>query len=264
MFARVIMTSMFAAFLLTAGFVPLAAADDPLGWGNDKQVRSEAHGSYGYVEASVFRPGVQISAPPVYAPRLDDTTAPGSAPKFGANGVPRPTRLPGPYPGATPDLSSLDPLIVADTASRVAGSVQVPAARFVMQPDPARNEWNALPVGFPVWLHVEHPDGIGQRVVDGPVMVELNAYPVAGLFETGDGRRYRCVGTSVRGLDEDPKAKSPTCHHVYLDRGDYVISARVEWRVDWSALGQSGSLRLVSEPDFYQLKVIELRSVVTR
>ncbi len=220
-----------------------------------KEIEASSQGSTATVIAGVTnrRQAAQSTHAPVQ---------PANLPQPGPTGPIKPSFLPFHSPSAVPAALSADQVVAA--ASRVAGSVQVPAARFVMQPDPARNEWNALPVGFPVWLHVEHPDGIRQQVSDGPVTVELDAYPVAGLFETGDGRRYRCVGTSVRGLDEDPKAKSPTCHHVYLDRGDYVISARVEWRVDWSALGQSGSLRLVSEPDFYQLKVIELRSVVTR
>lgn len=259
MFARLMTFFLFGVLLFWCCPLPSAFADDGLGWGNDKQVRAEANGNYGTVEASVYKPATQEPAVP--GPPSRDVVSVG-LPTTSPVSV-RPRRLPFAYPSG-PATGGVDPGVVAEVGTRVAAGVEVPGARFVMQPDPGRNEWNGLPVGFPVWLHVEHPAPIGVQVSDSGVVVDLRAYPVAAVFDTGDGQRYRCVATTVRRLDEDPRVKSPTCNHRFLEKGEYVISAWVEWRVDWSALGQSGSLRLVSEPDRYGLTVIELRSVVVR
>lgn len=238
------------AILLTS-FAGNALAEESDGFSRAFQdVSANAEGNRAVVIAGQHKSTVRQPALPYDEPQV------GPPSRY------KPSFLPFHTPSPMPAGLNADQ--VASVGTRVAAGVEVPGARFVMQPDPGRNEWNGLPVGFPVWLHVEHPAPIRVQVSDSGVVVDLRAYPVAAVFDTGDGQRYRCVATTVRRLDEDPKVKSPTCHHTYLEKGEYVISAWVEWRVDWSALGQSGSLRLVSEPDRYGLTVIELRSVVVR
>lgn len=253
-------TVIIAVYLAVVFGAVDALAEDDLGSSSRWGVSTSQSGSRVEVEAAIWGAKHNVSA--VAPPRVSNDLLPGQPPEPAPSSV-RPWRLPFAYPSG-PASGGVDPGVVVEVGTRVAAGVEVPGARFVMQPDPGRNEWNGLPVGFPVWLHVEHPAPIRVQVSDSGVVVDLRAYPVAAVFDTGDGQRYRCVATTVRRLDEDPRVKSPTCHHRFLEKGEYVISAWVEWRVDWSALGQSGSLRLVSEPDRYGLTVIELRSVVVR
>ncbi len=145
-------------------------------------VTSQSHGNRARVGAEVRDPAVVVSGkrPGASEPLRTGAPPPGAAPSSV-----RPWKLPFAYPSG-PSTGGVDPGVVAEVATRVAAGVEVPGARFVMQPDPGRNEWNGLPVGFPVWLHVEHPAPIRVQASDSGVVVDLRAYPVAAVFDTGE------------------------------------------------------------------------------
>ena len=86
------------------------------------------------------------------------------------------------------------------------------------------------------------------------------------VFTMGDGESVTCrnAGT-VWTRAVEPGAESPTCGYRYqkpsLPKGNYTVTARTHWAVDWSINGATGSLPMVQETTT-ELPVGELQALV--
>lgn len=165
-------------------------------------------------------------------------------------------------PGAdagAPAVPAVDWRVVVDRALL---ALALPEGTPQIGPDPSWNEWNALAVGYPIWLWTDTGQRAGNATQDG-IRVSAHARAEKVTFTMGDGHAVSCATTTPYDrLRTKPGASSPTCGHTYERRGTYAVTATVSWRVDWTADANSGSL-LVERSGARTLRVIELESVIT-
>ncbi len=140
-----------------------------------------------------------------------------------------------------------------------------PTPRF--GPDPSVNEWKMAAVGYPLWLWTDGPRTVSSRVRAYGVTFTLRADWLSTTFDMGDGHRVTCARTLVYPSSTKPGRKSPACGYTYLTsslpRGNYTVTATTNWRINWSALGQSGSLP-GSHAGQWSLPVGELNALVVK
>lgn len=140
-----------------------------------------------------------------------------------------------------------------------------PTPRF--GPDPEVNEWKMAAVGYPLWLWTDGPTTVTSRVRAYGVTFTLRATWRSTTFDMGDGHRVTCTRTRSYPADVEPGTKSPVCGYTYLKsslpKGNYRVTATTNWRIAWSALGQSGSLP-GSHSGSWSLPVGELNALVVR
>ena len=166
-------------------------------------------------------------------------------------------------PGTTPTPRPITTDMVEGWARSATTSLHLPASTPVIGPDPSANEWDMLAVGLPVWLWTSEPRTLDASVTASGIDLTLVAHRGLTTFEMGDGTTVTCSTSTVRPRGADPMEKSPTCGHTYSRAGTYAITATTHWRVDWDALGFSGSFD-VPRTDTTALEVGELVSVVVR
>ena len=140
-----------------------------------------------------------------------------------------------------------------------------PTPRF--GPDPSVNEWKMAAVGYPLWLWTDGPTTVSNRVQAYGVTFSLSAMWQSTTFDMGDGHEVTCTSTRKYVAGTTPGRKSPECGYTYLTsslpKGDYRVTATTNWRINWSALGQSGSLP-GSHSATLSLPVGELNALVVR
>ncbi len=140
-----------------------------------------------------------------------------------------------------------------------------PTPRF--GPDPAANEWRMAAVGYPLWLWTDGPTTVTSRVRAYGVTFTLRATWRSTTFDMGDGHRVNCTRTRSYPDGVAPGTRSPVCGYTYLEsslpKGNYRVTATTNWRIAWSALGQSGSLP-GSHSGSWSLPVGELNALVVR
>lgn len=137
-------------------------------------------------------------------------------------------------------------LDLAAIARTLVTRVQLPDPTPQIGPDPTVNEWKMAAVGYPLWLWTEGPQTLTSRVQAHGVTFTLRATWVSTTFDMGDGHSVTCTTTRAYTSHVKPGAKSPACGYTYLKsslpEGSYTVTATTSWQINWSALGQSGSL----------------------
>ena len=145
--------------------------------------------------------------------------------------------------------------------------VQLPDPTPRFGPDPSVNEWKMAAVGYPLWLWTDGPATVSNRVQAYGVTFTLRAMWQSTTFDMGDGHEVTCATTRAYEAATTPGRKSPACGYTYLTsslpKGDYRVTATTNWRISWSALGQSGSLP-GSHSATLSLPVGELNALVVR
>jgi len=140
-----------------------------------------------------------------------------------------------------------------------------PTPRF--GPDPSVNEWKMAAVGYPLWLWTDGPTVVSSRVRAYGITFTLRADWLSTTFDMGDGHQVTCSRTLVYPGDTTPGRKSPACGYTYLTsslpQGNYTVTATTNWRINWSALGQSGSLPGTHSGQ-WSLPVGELNALVVK
>ncbi|HEX5334315.1 MAG TPA: hypothetical protein VFW55_00445, partial [Propionicimonas sp.] len=140
-----------------------------------------------------------------------------------------------------------------------------PTPRF--GPDPSVNEWKMAAVGYPLWLWTDGPTVVSSRVRAYGITFTLRADWQSTTFDMGDGHQVTCRRTVVYPTNTRPGRKSPACGYTYLTsslpRGNYTVTATTNWRISWSALGQSGSLP-GAHTGQWSLPVGELNALVVK
>ena len=158
---------------------------------------------------------------------------------------------------------------VLATVRQVGNALPIPEGTPQVAPDPAANEWNMIPVGFPIWLTTTAPDTAGptSQTQDGITMT-FTAVRLSTTFEMGEAKvknsTVSCTKMTVRWQNMYPLNRpSPTCGYTYVHQGVYTIKATTTWRLTWTANGQTGTVdttRTAEAP--LPLTIGQLRSVI--
>jgi len=131
---------------------------------------------------------------------------------------------------------------IAQIGQQAAASITLPVNSPVFGPSPSQNQWNIIPIGYPVWLWTSDTQTtLSQTVANQGLVVSVSATRVSITFNMGDGQQITCTSFTPRPLHNDPFQQSPTCGHTYLTPGQYTITATTTWAITWAVSGQSGS-----------------------
>lgn len=104
-------------------------------------------------------------------------------------------------------------------------------------------------VGLPTWMWADNPGGNTM----GPITrsASTSGYTVTATgrvdkvdWGMGDGSTVTCTGPGKPYEDSHMDSDSPECGHRYQDQGDYEVTAISYWSIDWSGMGQSGTIPL--------------------
>ena len=147
-------------------------------------------------------------------------------------------------PTNVPDeVTQVDP---EDVAREVVAVLQLPDPTPQIGPDPSANEWNMVAVGYPLWLWTNGARQVTTTVSRHGITFTLTADWRSTTFDMGDGHEFTCTATKKYTSSVRAGAKSPKCGYTYakasLPKGKYRVTATTNWRITWSALGESGSL----------------------
>lgn len=123
--------------------------------------------------------------------------------------------------------------------------LRLPPATPVFGPDPDKNEWKMLAVGFPVWLWTDGPRAKSATASAEGLTFRLRARLQSTTFSMGDGGQLTCSSMTRYSNAVKPGTKSPSCGYSYsrpsLPKGAYTVTATANWQVSWSVDGFSGS-----------------------
>ncbi|EAP98655.1 putative atp/gtp-binding protein [Janibacter sp. HTCC2649] len=134
-----------------------------------------------------------------------------------------------------------------DLAQQAVAVMNLRAVRIGIVPEP-RPGMVGL-VGMPVWMWAQQPD----PTTWGPVTrtasaagfsVTATAKVTKVVWAMGDGETVVCRTPGTPYQDRYGKKSSPDCGHTYVRQGKRQVRATSYWRVDWSGMGQSGSIPL--------------------
>lgn len=139
-------------------------------------------------------------------------------------------------------VSTID---VAAVAREVVARLHLPDPTPRFGPDPDANEWHMLAVGYPLWLWTSGPTRLTTTATRYGLSFTLTATWQDTRFDFGDGHALTCDSTRPYPSDAVPGTPSPKCGYTYQKASPasgYEVRAHTNWRVDWAASGQSGTL----------------------
>ena len=124
-------------------------------------------------------------------------------------------------------------------------------------------------VGLPTWMWVDDPGPhttgpISQSTTVRGYTITIEAELSKIVYDMGDGTTVTCAGTDAAGTEYHERygtEPSPTCGHFYDQPGDYTITARSVWTVNWYGVGQAGVLT-ISVQRSINLTVLEGHTVI--
>ena len=152
-----------------------------------------------------------------------------------------------------PDVSVL--------AQRAALSLTVPAPELRIGPDPARNQWNMIPVGFPIWVWTTEANTLTATTTAEGITITMTATRGPTTITFGDGTTLVCRTMTPRPAYLDPPPPSPDCGHTYTATGQHTITATTAWTIQWQALGMTGTVP-ITRTSATTLRVGELTAVL--
>ena len=171
-----------------------------------------------------------------------------------------------PTPVATAGPTPVGPS-VAEVARLVVVRLRLPDPTPQFGPDPSANEWQMIPVGYPVWLWTEGPDDLSATTQAYGYTFTLRAVRTSTVFTLGDGHSQTCTAVTPYTAAVTPGSASPTCGYTYAEPSrpgpDYAVSATTRWRVTWTAAGESGVITATHTGNS-TLAVGELFALVTK
>ncbi len=171
-----------------------------------------------------------------------------------------------PIPVATAGPTPVGPS-VAEVARMVVVRLKLPDPTPQVGPDPSANEWQMLPVGYPVWLWTVGPDDLSATTKAYGYTFTLQAVRTSTVFTLGDGHSVTCTAVTPYSASVAPGSASPTCGYTYAEPSrpgpDYPVSATTRWRVTWTAAGETGVITATHTGNS-TLAVGELFALVTK
>ncbi|MFT3969735.1 MAG: hypothetical protein QM695_05490 [Micropruina sp.] len=136
-------------------------------------------------------------------------------------------------------------------AVNLVARLRFPAPAPVFGPDPSKNEWRMLAVGFPVWLWTEGPTTVSTLTSSNGFTFRMTARWRSTTFRMGDGDSVTCTAMTKYSASVKSGTASPDCGHVYakpsLPKGKYQVRAVADWDVAWSVAGFSGVIPAYNE-----------------
>ena len=104
-------------------------------------------------------------------------------------------------------------------------------------------------VGMPVWMWADAPDAstwgpVTKSVSAGGYTVTATAKVIKVVWAMGDGEVVVCRTPGTKYEDRYGKESSPDCGYSYERSGHFRVRATSYWEVDWSGIGQSGTIPL--------------------
>lgn len=152
-----------------------------------------------------------------------------------------------------------DPQVLAEKAVREA---DLPTPAVVTNPSVDQ----PLLVNLPTWLAL---DPAAWAPVDvsasaGGVTVTAVAVPERVVWDLGNSEQLTCDGPgSVYDRSRPAAGQAPMCSYTYRQPGQYRITATVEWRVTWQAVGVpgGGDLGVARRSNTVPVRVTEVQTV---
>lgn len=109
-------------------------------------------------------------------------------------------------------------------------------------------------LGYPAWMWVASP---GEHTM-GPITRSASAggYTVTAtgrveevVWDMGDGSSVTCDGPGTEYEDSYLDSDSPDCGYRYEQSGHYDVAATSTWVIDWSGMGQAGTVGMQLRQD---------------
>jgi len=138
-------------------------------------------------------------------------------------------------------------MLAEDAARQAAASLTLPYNKPQFGPNPNQNQWDMIPVGFPIWLWTSSTQtSLSTSATTAGLTVNLSLTRVKVSFDMADGHKISCTTFTTRPthLYDNPMRPSPTCGYTYKTTGEYTITATTTWAVSWQAGGQAGSFQI--------------------
>ena len=134
-----------------------------------------------------------------------------------------------------------------DLARQAVALMNLHAVRIGMVPEPTPGKVGL--VGMPVWLWAQDPDAatwgpVTRSARSGAYTVTATAKVVKVVWAMGDGEVVVCRTPGTVYEDRFGTASSPDCGYTYEKQGRHRVRATSYWSVDWSGMGQSGTIPL--------------------
>ncbi len=104
-------------------------------------------------------------------------------------------------------------------------------------------------VGMPIWLWAENPDDqtmgpISRSASEGGFTVTATAKVERVRWSMGDGGVKTCTGPGTPYKLKYGITESPTCGYRFDKQGEFTVTARSDWTVNWTGIGESGTFRI--------------------
>lgn len=104
-------------------------------------------------------------------------------------------------------------------------------------------------VGMPVWLWAESPGAqtmgpISAAASERGFTVRATAKVEQVRWSMGDGGSEVCSGAGTPYETRFGITESPTCGYRFHKQGTYAVTARSDWVVNWSGIGETGTFRI--------------------
>lgn len=147
-------------------------------------------------------------------------------------------------------------------AERAVKDAELPVPTVVTSPPPDQ----PLVVNLATWLSVDPAvwAPVNVSAAAGGVTVTATAVPDRVVWDLGNSDRVSCDGPGTRYDPNRPASEqSPTCSYTYRQPGSYQITATVEWRVTWQAVGAAGGgdLGAARRSTTVPVQVVEIQAV---
>ncbi|MGJ6980675.1 hypothetical protein ACSDQ9_09135 [Aestuariimicrobium soli] len=152
---------------------------------------------------------------------------------------------------------------VPAVARQAALALTVPTPDLTIGPNPANNQWNMIPVNFPIWLQSTTPTHLTTTVTSQGITITLNAVRNHVTITTGDGTTLTCHTLPQRPTYTTDLPTSPNCGHTYRTQGDYTLTATSTWTITWTAVGQTGTITTTNTSTTH-LDIGELETVLVK
>lgn len=104
-------------------------------------------------------------------------------------------------------------------------------------------------VGMPIWLWAEDPGDqtigpISRSVSEGGYTVTATAEVERIRWSMGDGETQTCTGPGTPYKLAYGIRESPDCGYRFKTQGEFTVTARSDWLVRWSGIGETGTFSL--------------------
>jgi hypothetical protein len=147
-------------------------------------------------------------------------------------------------------------------------TLKLPDGVPVVAPDPANNEWDMIPIGYPIWLTSTAPTSATATATQDGIAITITATRGSTKFLMGEPKVQKPSVTCTTMRQRKPKEypankKSPDCGYVYQHMGTYTIQATTTWSLAWSAAGYAGTLDTTrTTPATTPLVIGQLRAAI--